>query len=558
VINKLDFAGQDEKIKKYVRPQKILLKRGNVLEEENLFVERPMQISTSEPHCAVFSNGADGENAMILLDFGVEFAGGIRILTDFIADGRTPLMRITFGESAAEALSEIGFKNATNDHSIRDMDIKLSMFSDMEFGQTGFRFVRIELLEKNFAVRIKSILGVFTYRELEYKGTFECSDPRLNEIYDVCAYTCHLNMQSMLWDGIKRDRLVWIGDMHPEMLTVRTVFGNNKVIEDGLKFTSAQFPLPQYPNNMVTYAMWWLLIAYDWYFYTGEAALINEHKQYILTLLQRLCSYVDDSGFDILDKIEGGYFLDWPTFHSKEAVAGVRALFSMALSAGEKLCELLYDTELSEQCRKKRSILNRFIPNEYNSKVPAAFMVLADQLDAKKTADEILLPGGVNGMSTFLSYYILSAIAKADKTAEALVMLKTYYGGMLDAGATTFWEDFDINWLKDGASLDRIPSENQYDIHGDNGAHCYVGYRHSLCHGWSSGPTAFLSEQVLGIQIAEPGCKKVRIKPNLGHLEWAKGTFSTPYGIVSVSHVKQPNGSVKTEFTLPDGVDVID
>ena len=34
-----------------------------------------------------------------------------------------------------------------------------------------------------------------------------------------------LNMQDCLWDGIKRDRLVWIGDMHPETMSILAVFG---------------------------------------------------------------------------------------------------------------------------------------------------------------------------------------------------------------------------------------------------------------------------------------------------------------------------------------------
>ena len=35
-------------------------------------------------------------------------------------------------------------------------------------------------------------------------------------------------MQDYLWDGIKRDRLVWIGDMHPETMTIGAVFGGQR------------------------------------------------------------------------------------------------------------------------------------------------------------------------------------------------------------------------------------------------------------------------------------------------------------------------------------------
>ena len=37
-------------------------------------------------------------------------------------------------------------------------------------------------------------------------------------------------MQDYLWDGIKRDRLVWIGDMHPETRTILAVFGDHEIV----------------------------------------------------------------------------------------------------------------------------------------------------------------------------------------------------------------------------------------------------------------------------------------------------------------------------------------
>ena len=122
---------------------------------------------------------------------------------------------------------------------------------------------------------------------------------------------------------------------------------------------------------------------------------------------------------------------------------------------------------------------------------------------------------------------------------------------------TTFWEDFDLDWMENAAGIDEIVPEGKVDIHGDYGAFCYQKYRHSLCHGWSSGPVPFLSQYVLGIQIAEPGCRKLIIEPHLGDLDWAKGTFATPYGVVEVSHKKQADGTVKTSFAAPDGVEII-
>jgi hypothetical protein len=158
-------------------------------------------------------------------------------------------------------------------------------------------------------------------------------------------------------------------------------------------------------------------------------------------------------------------------------------------------------------------------------------------------------------MSTFLSYYILKAVHHTADMKDALEMLCEYYGAMLKAGATTFWEDFDLAWYREGARIDEVLEEGAYDIHGDNGRFCYQGMRHSLCHGWSAGPAAFLAEDVLGVKILEAGCKKLEINPNLGGLKWAKGTYPTPYGIVEID-VKIEDGKQKVHVNAPKEIQV--
>ena len=138
----------------------------------------------------------------------------------------------------------------------------------------------------------------------------------------------------------------------------------------------------------------------------------------------------------------------------------------------------------------------------------------------------------------------------------ALQVLREYYGGMLDMGATTFWEDFHVEWLENAAPIDAPVPEGKKDLHGDFGDFCYKGFRHSFCHGWSSGPVPFLAERVLGINIAEPGCKKIILKPDLGDLAWAKGDFPTPHGILHVEVTRGADGTAHTVYTAPKGVTV--
>jgi hypothetical protein len=126
------------------------------------------------------------------------------------------------------------------------------------------------------------------------------------------------------------------------------------------------------------------------------------------------------------------------------------------------------------------------------SKQAAGLKFFADSLDDKDK--ELLVKDGAKGMSTFMSYYILKAVASFDKK-KAIEMMKEYYGKMLEKGATSFWEDFDIEWAENSCRTDEFPKDGEKDIHGDFGAYCYKGFRHSLCHGWSAGVIQFIKEE---------------------------------------------------------------
>lgn len=541
----------DERVREAVFPVRIVKLFGRVSNAEALLKEQPLQVNLNEPDCAVFENTEDGGSAGVLLDFGREINGAARILTFSSHSGTPASVHITYGESVSEALSTIGQKNATNDHSVRDSEFLLPSYSDMTFNETGFRFLLIRLNGKNVKLSLKAVTAVSVYRDVPALGSFCCDNETINKIYDTAAYTCKLCLQNYIWDGIKRDRLVWVGDMHPEMLTIRTVFGNIPLMAETLDFIKNATPLPNSMNNMPTYSMWWMIIVRDWYFYTGDKEFLENNSQYILSLSKQICSLVSDDGSDSI----GGYFLDWPTNGTKAGEYGSRALLVLALNAAAELSRYYGDTEIASLCDKKAEILKNCEWSTCGSKQTAAIMSLAGCYGEEKAANEIL-EGGAEGFSTFMSYYLLKVAAKKDM-AETLSVLEEYYGAMLKLGATSFWEDFNIDWAKNASPIDEIPEDGKSDVHGDNGAFCYKGFRHSLCHGWSSAPTAFLAEEVLGIHIISAGCKKVEIKPNLGNLSWAKGTYPTPYGIISVECKRLENGEIHTKWTAPEEIEVI-
>ncbi|MDR2382693.1 MAG: alpha-L-rhamnosidase, partial [Prevotellaceae bacterium] len=553
-----EYAGKsfnDSRARVYLAPRRIVWKYdgdGQLIHNAEKLLEKGNGQSelTNRQGCTMRS--VENEYASILLDFGKEIHGGLQIVTD-AATGHNVKIRVRFGESVSEAMSTVNVRGATNDHAMRDFTMSVPWLGVAETGNSGFRFVRIDLTEPNTTLGLKEVNAIFTYRDIPYLGSFRCNDERLNRIWLTGAYTVHLNMQEYIWDGIKRDRLVWLGDLHPEVMTVNTVFGHNEVIPKSLDLARDITPLPGWMNGMCSYSLWWIIIHRDWYKYQGNLSYLKEQQEYLTNLLNLLLTKVDTTtGKEKLDG--GGRFLDWPSSPNNQGVdAGLQALMSLAFEAGAELSAILGNKSLAEKCSATVNLMKTNVPDHNQLKQAAALLALADMLPAKK-ADETLSAGGAKGFSTFYGYYMLQAQAKADNYRTAIDNISKFWGGMLDMGATTFWEDFNLDWLDNAAGIDELVPEGKKDIHADFGDYCYKNLRHSLCHGWAAGPTAWLSEHVLGVKVVEPGCKVLNIEPHLGDLEWVEGTFPTPHGVVHISHKKSPAGKIKTNVKAPKGV----
>ena len=422
----------------------------------------------------------------------------------------------------------------------------------IELGNTGFRFVRLDLLQDNARISLKEISAILRYRDVPYLGSFESSDERLNRIWATGAYTVHLNMQEYLWDGIKRDRLVWLGDMHPELMTISRVFGYNEVIPKSLDLACQQYPLPKWMNGMSAYSMWYLINQREWYGQTGDLDYLSKHADYISGLIRLVDQKVDAEGNETLAEWR---FLDWPSSENVAGVeAGYRALIVWAMRDAAELSNLLGKPEDAALCNDIIERMNRKVLPHNNLKQAASLMAIAGTMDPRKACDEVVAVGGGKGFSTFYGYYMLEALAKAGEYGKAMEIISDFWGGMLDLGATTFWEDFNLDWTANAAPIDEPVPADKKDIHGDFGAYCYPGFRHSLCHGWSSGPTAWLSDHVLGVKIVDVAKKQVSINPHLGQLEWVKGTYPTPWGVIEVSHKRMADGKVTSDVKLPKGV----
>ena len=431
----------------------------------------------------------EGVGAFIILDFGKEMHGGIRMITNWIYQGNCRV-RIRFGESLGEVNSNIKEKNATNDHGPRDFETLICSYADATVGQTGFRFVRIDLLEEKY-IYFKNIYCENNIYSKKPIYTYQGSDERISDIFQVAKRTVDLCASSgYVWDGIKRDRLLWVGDLAPEVMALSSIYGRTAVVERSLDLAVKLTPMPKFMNGIYTYSMWWVIILADHYKEFQCKQYVKKYLRYLADLLELFDGLVDEKG-DLNREIR--YLVDWPTKDSPDELVGVRAIFLMAINGAKYLLdEFGLSTEII--ARIKGKLLKQSLKVQDKKQVIALKYFATGELTDEEYAK--LIEDGAKGFSTFMSYYLLSAIASRDEQL-AIKLMKEYYGAMLDRGATTFWEDFHMEWLEGSGRIDEYDPDKK-DIHGDYGAHCYVGFRHSLCHGWSAGVVKFIKEHCHG------------------------------------------------------------
>jgi hypothetical protein len=142
-------------------------------------------------------------------------------------------------------------------------------------------------------------------------------------------------------------------------------------------------------------------------------------------------------------------------------------------------------------------------------------------------------------VTPYYNYFVATAMAQTRRRKQALDWIREYWGGMLAEGATTFWEAYDLSWPKD-------------NFHAFLKADRTQGYYVSLCHGWSSGPTSWLMDQVLGIQPRAAGFSEVAIRPDLVDLQWVEGREPTPNGNISVEY--RAKDGLQGTISIPSGV----
>lgn len=477
----------------------------------------------------------------VILDFGREIAGRVHLLSSASESIR---LQTSYGESAEEALHApyLGVRVVT-----------VPADGEAYGPKSAFRYVRISAADASTLALLAADVQGIAY-PVEYKGSFVSSDTLLNRIWETGAYTAHLCMQDDIWDGVKRDRARWMGDLDVSGRVIEDVFGERDLMESTMTALAEESTVPRPINTIAGYSAFWITGQADFYRHTGDIAYLRGEHRHLLGILHVMDSDLDPEGL-FTNPEKHKIFVDWsPGFNSDTPEARAATQFEYALAykdAAYLLTELGEDASAAAYAAKAdrlRSAAQAHLLNASTStfgprwQTNAMAVLAGAATEAEQQSvwsgvlSHVLTPEGPETIITpYYGYYVLSAMAALSHRADALEWMRKYWGGMIAEGATSFWEAYDPRWSKE-------------DFHAHLQADNKTGYYISLAHGWSAGPTAWVMEQVLGIQPAGAGFRTVNIRPDLVGLAWARGAEPTPRGLIRVDVQRD-----KVQLSLPPG-----
>jgi alpha-L-rhamnosidase len=483
------------------------------------------------------------DSPSLMLDFGREVVGRV----EFVSDSAEPArVETQYGESAEEAVNS-PYLGATQ--------ILVPAHETAYGPKSAFRYVQIKFLQGPAPLKFKSIRVDDIFDPVKYTGSFESSDPMLNRIWEVGAYTAHLCMQDGIWDAPKRDRAWWMGDLDVSGRVIDTVFADEYMMKRtmDLLIGLAGNPVTRHVNTIPGYSAFWVMGEADYYRHHGDKIYLSKIRPEIVNLLAYMSGELDEREI-FVNKTKAWPFVDWSPGFSEdtpEARAGTDFEFYRAFvdgawmlrEAGDATNAAKYEA-LAEKMKTvaQANLLDaqtKTFGSRWQENAAASFSGIATSEQSEAAFEQVFSkpPGQI--ISPYYNFYAIEAMANSGHRKEALDWIKKYWGGMIDEGATSFWEAYDPSW----------PKEN---FHSHLQADGTTGYYVSLAHGWSSGPTAWLTEEILGIQPTSPGFATVKIRPDLAGLGSARGTEPTPHGTIRVDY--SALGGFSGTITLPKGV----
>lgn len=507
----------------------------------------PSQYKLERKETAPVSNEQTGEGGM-LYDFGCETFGYLR----FKNVKGSGIIHVYYGESREEALDKEHCETLDR-MSIAGADGKEMMIN----GSKAFRFVYVET-EGGVSFSGLTMDYEYSLQDETVCGCFKCNDEQLNKIWEIGAYTMELTTREFFVDGIKRDRWTWSGDAIQSYLMNYYLHFDTECVKRTIRQLRGKDPVTAHINTIMDYTFYWFKSVHDYYMYTGDTEFVREIYPRMQTMMQYVLGRTNAEGM-AEGQADDWIFVDWVDFpmHKRgilsfEQILLCKSLETMRLCASTLRDNPLknppqgsitteeYDCDAKKYAKLETDLRQKLKPtfwddsrkafmhaiedgkmNTQITKFPNMFAIIYDCMseDDKQTVmQSVMLNPEIESITTpYMRFYELEALCQMGMQTQVTDEIRGYWGGMLQEGATSFWEKYNPE----------DKGTQHLTMYGRP-------YGKSLCHAWGASPIYLFGRYYLGVEPTKPGYEEYTVSPSLGGLEWMEGDVPAPFGKIHI------------------------
>lgn len=370
----------------------------------------------------------------------------------------------------------------------------------------AFRFVKVEVVDTspNFGVRFLDASAIALTSATGNPANLPAAVPDwIRRVDQVSLTTLRDCMQTTFEDGPRRDQRLWIGDLRLQARASYVTYPNHDLVKRclylfaGLPRESDGFlpacvfekPTPSTTGTFILdYAALYPGILLDYAKATNDLATARELWPVAFRQLELLLVHVDDGGiFQV--PANTWAFIDWN--RQLDRAASMQGVIIYACRRLRELAELTGNgaqvghypallEKMTSAARKHYYSAELRVcisgPLKQVSWASQAWMTLADCLKKEEAALALRRAvledhTSIQPANAYLYHHVAEAMVECGMRAEALQLIKSYWGGMVDAGADAFWEAYD-------------PKDSTFSPYGDV-------HVNSFCHAWSCTPSYF-------------------------------------------------------------------
>lgn len=411
------------------------------------------------------------------------------------------------------------------------------------------------------------LFAIGTHYPVTVEAKTVTSDEELNKVFEVCRHTLKYCRQMIHLDSTRHlEPLACTGDYYIETLMTAMSFGDMGLARADAIKTAELLKYNDARMYHTTYTLIWVRMVWDVYMMTGDITVLSECAEALTMLMDRFNTYIGDTG--LIETPTDYMFIDWlfidgMSMHHPPKALGqtcTSAYYYHALENAAKIFSVLgrkRDSEImTERASALKDSINRWLfdeekglyfeglntptPEKYvhnrhpqnvekryylkNSNILCTCFGICEGEKAKNVLEKVMTEEFISDCQPYFKHFLFEALYKNGLREKYTLALAEEWKAPVRECTKGLVEGF-------------IPPDDSFS------------FDHS--HAWGGTPLYSVPKALTGIEILEPGYKKISLSPSSLGLDEAKVEIPTPYGMI-VCEVSKDG----FKYTAPDEITV--